>query len=112
MLTGKYLNGIPEDSRAALKGNDWMHESVTNQDKLAKVRALQPIAKELGCTLSQLSIAWILKNPNVSTVITGASHVEQLHENLKATEIAPKLTPEVMKRIDEAFGIKKEEEED
>ena len=112
MLTGKYLNGIPEDSRAALKGNDWMHESVTNQDKLAKVRALQPIAEELGCTLSQLSIAWILKNPNVSTVITGASHVEQLHENLKATEIAPKLTPEVMKRIDEAFGIKKEEEED
>jgi len=112
MLTGKYLNGIPEDSRAALKGNDWMHESVTNQDKLAKVRALQPIAEELGCTLSQLSIAWILKNPNVSTVITGASHVEQLHENLKATEIAPELTPEVMKRIDEAFGIKKEEEED
>ena len=112
MLTGKYLNGIPEDSRAALKGNDWMHESVTNQDKLAKVRALQPIAKELGCTLSQLSLAWILKNPNVSTVITGASHVEQVHENLKATEIAPKLTPEVMKRIDEAFGIKKEEEED
>jgi len=112
MLTGKYLNGIPEDSRAALKGNDWMHESVTNQDKLAKVRALQPIAEELGCTLSQLSLAWILKNPNVSTVIRGASHVEQVHENLKATEIAPKLTPEVMKRIDKAFGVTKEEEED
>jgi len=112
MLTGKYLDGIPEDSRAALKGNDWMHESVTNQDKLAKVRALQPIAEELGCTLSQLSLAWVLENPNVSTVITGASRVEQLHENLKAAEVAPKLTPEVMKRIDNALGIKKEEEED
>jgi len=112
MLTGKYLDGIPEDSRAALKGFDWLHDSMTDQEKLAKVRALQPIAEELGCTLSQLSLAWVLKNPNVSTVITGASHVEQVHENLKATEIAPKLTPEVMKRIDEAFGIKKEEEED
>jgi voltage-dependent potassium channel beta subunit len=112
MLTGKYLNGIPEDSRAALKGNDWMHDNVTNMDRLAKVRALQPIAKELGCTLSQLSLARVLKNPNVSTVITGASHVEQLYENLKATEIAPKLTLEVMERIDEVFGIKKEEEED
>jgi voltage-dependent potassium channel beta subunit len=112
LLTGKYLNGIPEDSRAALKGNDWLHDSVTDEDKLAKVRALQPIAKELGCTLSQLSLAWVLKNPNVSTVITGASRVEQLHENLKATEIAPKLTLEVMERIDEVFGIKKEEEED
>jgi voltage-dependent potassium channel beta subunit len=112
LLTGKYLNGIPEDSRAALKGYDWLHDSVTDQDKLAKVRALQPIAQELGCTLSQLSLAWILKNRNVSTVITGASRVEQLHENLKATDIAPKLTPEVMKRIDEALGIKKEEDED
>jgi voltage-dependent potassium channel beta subunit len=111
LLTGKYLNGIPEDSRATLKGNDWLYESVTDQDRLAKVRALQPIAKELGCTLSQLSLAWVLKNPNVSTVITGASRVEQLHENLKATDIAPKLTPEVMKRIDDGFGINKEEEE-
>jgi voltage-dependent potassium channel beta subunit len=112
LLTGKYLNGIPEDSRAALKGYDWLHDSVTDQDKLAKVRALQPIAQELDCTLSQLSLAWILRNRNVSTVITGASRVEQLHENLKATEIAPKLTPEVMKRIDEALGIKNEEDED
>lgn len=111
LLTGKYLNGIPEDSRATLKGNDWLYESVTDQDRLAKVRALQPIAKELGCTLSQLSLAWVLKNPNVSTVITGASRVEQLHENLKATDIAPKLTPEGMKRIDDALGIKEEEED-
>ena len=112
MLTGKYLQGIPKDSRAALKGYDWLHESVTDQEKLATVRALQPIADELGCTLSQLSLAWVIKNPNVSTVITGASRVEQLHENLKAAEIAPKLTPEVMNRIDDVFGIKMEEEED
>jgi aryl-alcohol dehydrogenase-like predicted oxidoreductase len=85
---------------------------VTDQDKLAKVRTLQPIAQELGCTLSQLSLAWVLKNPNVSTVITGASRVEQLHENLKAADIAPKLTPEVLKRIDDAFGVEKEEQED
>lgn len=112
MLTGKYLNGIPDNSRAALKGNDWLRESVTDKDRLAKVQALQSIAEELGYTLSQLSIAWCLKNPNVSTVITGASRVEQLHENLKATEITPKLTLDVMKRIDDAFGIKREEEED
>jgi voltage-dependent potassium channel beta subunit len=112
MLTGKYLTGIPKDSRAALKGYDWLHESITDEERLTKVRSLQPIAEELGCTLAQLSIAWVLKNPNVSTVITGASRVEQLHENLKAAEVAPKLTPEVMKRIDDAFGVKKEEQED
>lgn len=111
ILTGKYLKGIPEGSRAALEGFDWLHDSITDEDRLAKVRALQPIAEELGCTLSQLSIAWVLKNPNVSTVITGASRVEQLQENLKATEIALQLTPEVLRRIDEAFGITKEAEE-
>ncbi|HET9590304.1 MAG TPA: aldo/keto reductase [Anaerolineales bacterium] len=111
ILTGKYLKGIPEGSRAALEGFDWLHDSITDEDRLAKVRALQPIAEEIGCTLSQLSIAWVLKNPNVSTVITGASRVEQLQENLKATEIALQLTPEVLRRIDEAFGITKEAEE-
>ena len=112
LLTGKYLEGIPEDSRAALKGYDWLHESVTDEDRLAKVRALEPIAEELGCTLSQISLAWCLKNPNVSTVITGASRVEQLHENMKAADVASKLTPDVLQRIDQAFGVEKEEEED
>lgn len=112
MLTGKYLKGIPADSRAALAGFDWLHDSITDEDRVAKVQALQPIAQELGCTLSQLSIAWILKNPNVSTVITGASRVQQLHENLKAAEISPQLTPEILQHIDDAFGVKKEEEED
>jgi len=110
LLTGKYLSGIPEDSRAAL--NEWVQEGVTDKDRLAKVTALQPIAADLDCTLAQLAIAWILKNPNVSTVITGASRVEQLHENLKAAEVVSKLTPDVLEKIDKAFGVVKEEEED
>jgi aryl-alcohol dehydrogenase-like predicted oxidoreductase len=76
------------------------------------VDALGPIAKELGCTLPQLGIAWCLKNPFVSTVITGASRVEQVLENMKAVEVAPKLTQEIMDRIDVIFGVKKEEEDD
>jgi len=112
LLTGKYGNGIPKGSRPTLKGYDWLNKHMTDPDKLARVRALEPIAKELGCTLSQLSIAWILKNPYVSTVITGASRVEQVHENLKAGEVAPRLTPEIMQRIDDIFEIKKKEEED
>ncbi|HEX9384991.1 MAG TPA: aldo/keto reductase, partial [Anaerolineales bacterium] len=73
---------------------------------------LEPIAKELGCTLSQLALAWCLKNPYVSSVITGASRVEQVHENMRATEVAPKLTPEILERIDSIFEVKKEEDED
>jgi voltage-dependent potassium channel beta subunit len=112
LLTGKYGNGIPKGSRGTLKGYDWLNKHLTDPDKLAKVRALEPVAKELGCTLSQLSIAWALKNPFVSTVITGASRVEQVHENLKAGEVAPRLTPDILQRIDDIFGIKKKEEEE
>jgi len=112
LLTGKYSHGIPKDSRAALKGYDWLHKHMTDSDKLAKVRALESIAKELDCTLSQLSIAWCLKNPFVSTVITGASHVKQVHENMKATEVSPKLTPEILEQIDRIFGIEKKEEDE
>jgi voltage-dependent potassium channel beta subunit len=112
LLTGKYGNGIPKGSRPTLKGYDWLNKHMTDPDKLARVRALEPIAKELGCTLSQLSIAWILKNPHVSTVITGASRVEQVHENMKAGEVAQRITPEILLRIDEIFGIKKKDEEE
>ena len=111
LLSGKYGKGIPKASRAALEGYDWLHEHVTDKEKLAKVKALQSIADELGCTLSQLALAWCLKNPYVSTVITGASRVEQVHENMKASEVAPKLTPEIMGRIDTSFGTNQEEEE-
>jgi voltage-dependent potassium channel beta subunit len=112
LLTGKYNQGIPADSRANLKGYEWIHERITNPDNLNKVRALEPIAQELDCTLSQLAIAWCLKNPFVSTVITGASRVEQVNENMKASDIASRITPEMLERIDQIFGILKEEEED
>jgi voltage-dependent potassium channel beta subunit len=103
LLTGKYSNGIPADSRGALEGYDWLHKHLTNQQKLAKVQALESVAKELDCKLSQLALAWCLKNPFVSTVITGASRVEQVHENMKASEVEPKLTPEILERIDTIF---------
>ena len=112
LLSGKYSQGIPENSRAALKGYDWLHDHVTDKEKLTKVQEFEPIAKELDCTLSQLGLAWCLKNPFVSTVITGASRVEQVHENMKASEVAPKLTSEILERIDKIFGVKKEEDED
>ena len=111
LLTGKYSKGIPEGSRGALQGYDWLRDQLTDQERLAKVQALEPIAQELGCTLSQLAIAWCLKNPYVSSVITGASRVEQVHENMKASEVAPRITPEILERIDQIFEIKKEEED-
>ncbi len=112
LLTGKYANGIPKDSRGALKGYEWLQKRLTSQDNLAKVKALEPITKELDCTLSQLAIAWCLKNPFVSTVLTGASRVEQVHENMKSAEVAPKLTSEVLEGIDRIFGVTKEKNED
>jgi voltage-dependent potassium channel beta subunit len=112
LLSGKYNKGIPAGSRGALEGYEWMHENLTDKEKLAKVRALEPIAQEMGCSLSQLALAWCLKNPYVSTVITGASQVEQVHENMKASEVASRLTPEIMERIDHLFITEKEEEEE
>lgn len=112
LLSGKYSKGIPKNSRGALKGYEWLQNQLTDRQRLAKVQALEPITKELKCTLSQLSIAWCLKNPFVSTVITGATRIEQVTENMKASEVAPKLTPEILERIDKIFGVKNEEEED
>ena len=102
LLTGKYKDGIPADSRAAVKGYEWIAERVTDPVKLAAVEKLRPIAGDLGCTISQLALAWCLKNPNVSTVITGASRVSQVHENMKALEVVPKLTPEVVAAVEAA----------
>lgn len=112
LLTGKYDKGIPQDSRGALKGYEWLQNRLTDKDKLAKVAALTPLAKELNCTLSQLALAWCLKNPFVSTVITGASRVEQVHENMQAADVVDKLTPEIMAQIDMIFGAKQAEAED
>jgi aryl-alcohol dehydrogenase-like predicted oxidoreductase len=104
LLTGKYNNGIPADSRGALPGYEWLKDALTDQSRIEKVRKLQEVADGLGCSLAQLSLAWCAKNPNVSTVITGASKVAQVHENLKALDVLPKLTPEVMAQIDEVVG--------
>jgi len=103
MLTGKYNAGIPPDSRGALKGYEWLAERLTDAAKIAVVKRLEPIARDLSCTLAQLALAWCLRNPHVSTVITGATRVAQVHENLKALEVVPKLTPDVMARIEAAL---------
>lgn len=110
LLAGKYNDGIPADSRAALKGYEWLKAEIT-PERIEKVRQLQPVAADLGCSLAQMALAWCLKNPNVSAVITGASRVSQVHENLKALEVAPKLTPEVMERIEGILGNKPKADE-
>ncbi len=103
LLTGKYNNGIPADSRANLPGYEWLKEQVSPA-RVDKARKLDVIAKDLGVSMGHLALAWCAKNPNVSTVITGASRVEQVHDNFKALEVLPKLTPDVMTRIDEAVA--------
>jgi voltage-dependent potassium channel beta subunit len=103
LLTGKYQQGIPDTSRASVKGYEWLHESVTNTERLAKVARLQEVANQLGVSLAQMSLAWCLKNPNVSTVITGASRSSQVHENMKALDVVPLLTSEVMDAIENAL---------
>ena len=105
LLTGKYKDGVPADSRAALKGYEWIAERVTDAGKIAAVEQLRPIAGDLGCTISQLALAWCLKNPNVSTVITGASRASQVQENMKALAVVPKLTAEVVKAIEAATAV-------
>ncbi len=100
LLSGKYNDGVPADSRATLKGYEWLAERLTDPAKLAVARRLAPVAADLGCTMAQLAIAWCLKNPQVSTVITGASRAAQVTENLRALDVVPRLVPEVMARID------------
>ncbi len=99
LLTGKYNDGIPEGSRASLKDFGWMKDRVQDEQKLAITRKLAEVAEDLGITMAQMSLAWILKNPHVSSVITGASNVSQVEENMKAVAIKEKLTSEVMDRI-------------
>jgi len=106
LLTGKYNNGIPEGSRLALEGFDWLKDQLMIDEKLASVRQLEAVAKDLGTPMSTLSIAWCIKNPHVTTAILGATKKEQLQENLKALEVVPKLTPEVMQRIDDTMKTK------
>ncbi len=104
LLSGKYMDGVPEGSRATLPGYGWLREQVTDVEANRKVRALKSVADELGVSLAQLSIAWCAANPHVSTVITGASRVEQVRENLGALEALDRLTPTVLATIDGIFG--------
>ena len=101
LLTGKYKAGVPEGSRGALSDMGFLVKGLTDAKKNAAVAQLEAIAAELGCSVAQMAIAWAAKNPRVSTVITGASRVDQLRSNLGAIEMIAKLTPEVMTRIDE-----------
>ena len=102
MLTGKYNQGeIPKGSRADLSDFDWMKKRVQDEKKLAVTRQLAEVADDLGVSLAQMSLAWLLKNPNVSTVITGASKLSQIEENMKAIEVKDQLTDDVMERIAE-----------
>lgn len=115
LLTGKYNEGIPEGSRLSLPGYEWLRQRFQGEAferKVAAIKRLAGVAEELGCTLAQLAIAWCLKNPNVSTVITGASKPEQVRENMQALEVVPKLTAEVMEKIEEILDNKPRPEKD
>jgi len=112
VLTGKYNERVPPGSRLSLKGFEWLRDSVITPEHVEKVKRLQSVAADLGCSTAQLALAWCLKNPNVSTVITGASRPEQVDENMKAPDYVPKLTSSVMDRIEGILGNQPKTEED
>jgi aryl-alcohol dehydrogenase-like predicted oxidoreductase len=102
LLTGKYRDGVPEGSRGALENMAFLRDGLTDPAKNAAVAQLAPIADELGASLAQLAIAWVAKNPRVSTVITGASKLSQLQANLGALAVLERMTPDVLARLDAA----------
>jgi len=103
MLTGKYNDGVPENSRMSLSEMAWLKERLESEDgrsRIAKIRRIAPIASELGCTQAQLALAWCARNPNVSTVITGATRTEHVKENMKALDFLPHLSTDIISAID------------
>jgi voltage-dependent potassium channel beta subunit len=115
LLTGKYSDGIPEGSRATLPGYEWLrarYEGDKAASRIEAVRRLQPIADDLGCTMAQLALAWCLTNPKVSTVITGASRLQQVTENMAAMEVVERLSADVLERIEEVVDNKPKPEPD
>jgi voltage-dependent potassium channel beta subunit len=106
LLTGKYLDKNQDLTRLTMEGLEWLRDRVLREEAIEKVRQLKNVADKLNTTLPKLSLAWCLKNPNVSTVILGASKVQQLKENLEALSVVPLLTEEVMKEIDAIWGNK------
>jgi voltage-dependent potassium channel beta subunit len=106
LLTGKYNDGIPKETRLGFESNEWLREFVISDEKIAKVKALAAVAADLGISQAVLAIAWCLKNPHVSTVILGASRESQLAETLTASEAAEKLTPDVLEKIEQILQNK------
>lgn len=106
LLSGKYTSKATKDTRLELKGMEWLKDAVLNEEKLKKAEKLQSLADKLNVPLAKLSLAWCLKNPNVSTVILGASKPEQLKENLTTLEVVPLLTPEVLTEIEDIMQTK------
>lgn len=104
LLTGKYRQGIPPGSRGTVESYAFLRERLIDPGKNRIVGELEAVAHDLGCTLAQLALAWCLANPNVGTVITGATRVAQIEENMKALEVAPKLDSEAMQRIAAIVG--------
>lgn len=105
-LTGKYLNGIPENSRLAIEGFDWLKDRWLQQEKMDKLKKLVALANTLGVSMASLAIAWTIKNPNVTTAILGATRKEQLTENLKALDALKILTPEVLLEVEKILQNK------
>jgi voltage-dependent potassium channel beta subunit len=116
LLTGKYNDGIPEGSRLDLEKYSWLKEILLETEdgrsRLEKVKKLVPVAKDLGITMPQMALAWCLKNKNVSTVITGASNVKQVEQNMSAMDVVDKLDDEVMETIEEILDNKPGKEQD
>jgi voltage-dependent potassium channel beta subunit len=109
ILTGKYLDGIPEGSRMSLKDYEWLRKRLEGEEgeRLRETtRKLAQVAQELGCSLAQLALAWCIKNPHVSTVITGATRASQVQENMASLQVVPQLTSEVMEKIETILGNK------
>jgi voltage-dependent potassium channel beta subunit len=106
LLTGKYNEGIPEGSRMAIAGFEWLKEKNLMEEKIGKVKLLKRIADSLQCSLAALSIAWCIKNPNVTTAILGATRKEQLTENLRSLEVLPKMNDDVMNAIEDIIRTK------
>ena len=101
LLTGKYNDGIPDDSRLGTEGYEWLQDQVLREKRLNKVRRLGQVADDLGCSTTQLALAWCLQNPDVSTVITGASKPHQVEENMKAIEVVDQIDTETQERIED-----------
>ena len=109
LLTGKYNNVVPDDTRINRPGMEWLKESMTGElakPKIEIAKQLGNLAQEIGTNLPRLALAWCLKNPNVSTVITGASKLEQLVDNIQAIEVVEKITPEILEKIETILGNK------